>query len=564
MRIQKETELLKPEVLKELVKDIEGVANKTRKFNSYRRYQCYKDKTHHYVYDMLLRQFDAITVDQMRYSLSNISIVKKVIDKLARVYSNGVERSIKGDDTATETLNKICKALDLDTNLKKTNRYLKLEKNIALFVKPCPVIDGAKEQWGVKIEPLLPHLYDAVEDYYDRTRPMAIILSDYEPPYTKLSESDFNRGPVPLTIPNGEGQVANGVDEKLADAAADQKSNDLEKRYILWSKNYHFTFKATGEIIPDQNNTSNVNPLKVFNMINFAIDQDGSYWAEGGEDLVDGAILINSLVTHTTHVGITQGYGQFYMTGEGLPKTIKIGPSNAIIAEYKKDEQAEPKMGFLSANPQLDSLRSLIEMYIALYLTTNNLSTSGVATQLSNGGDAASGIALIIDKSESLEDVQDQRQIFLDKEPDILEAINTVLKTYQANLIDKLKGLILPDGFKENLMIKFNDQQPIISEKEKLEVMKLRKDLGIDSLISLFMKDDPTLSEKDAEAKLLKIVEQNIKERIETESAMTAAGLEYVDPNAPPEETDPEADPEDDEDKDKPKGPPNEGDKNDG
>lgn len=560
MRIQKETELLEPKTLAALVKEIEGVANKTRKFNSYRRYQCYKDKTHHYVYDMLLRQFDQGTVDQMRYSLSNISIVKKVIDKLARVYSSGVERSIKDDQASTEKLNKICKALDLDSNLKKTNRYVKLEKNVSLFVKPCPVVDGSKEQWGIKIEPLLPHLYDAVEDYYDRTKPMAIILSDYEPPYTKLAEADFNRGPVPLVTPNLEAQVANGTDEKIADAAADQKSYDVEKTYVLWSKNYHFTFKANGEIVADLGNPRNENPLKVFNHINFAVDQDGSYWAEGGEDLVDGAILINSLVTHTMHVGITQGYGQFYMTGEGLPKTIKVGPTNAIIAEYKKDEQAEPKMGFLSANPQLDSLRSLIEMYIALYLTTNNLSTSGVATQLGNGGDAASGIALIIDKSESLEDVQDQRQLFLDKEPSIFEAINMVLKTYQGNLVDNLKDLILPDGFKDKLLIKFNDQQPIISEKEKLEVMKLRKDLGIDSLISLLMKDDTSLSEKDAEAKLMKLVEQNIKERVETESAMSAAGLEYVDPNAPPEETDPEAEDDEDPEEDEEKVAPNEGD----
>ena len=58
-------------------------------------------------------------------------------------------------------------------------------------------------------------------------------------------------------------------------------------------------------------------------------------------------------------------------------------------------------------------------MYIALYLTTNNLSTSGVSTQLSGGNTLPSGVALILDKAESLEDVQDQRQVFIDKEPDI-------------------------------------------------------------------------------------------------------------------------------------------------
>lgn len=551
MRIKKEQELLLPETLKQLVEEIEGTPNRTRKYNSYRRYQCYKDKTNHFVYEMLLRQFDIQTVDQMRYSLSNISIVKKVIDKLARVYSNGVERSIKGDPKATEKLNELVKVLDINTSLKKTNRFLKLEKNVSLFVKPCPIVDGTKENWGIKVEPLLPHVYDAVEDFYDRTKPMAIILSDYEPPCTTLQSMDGQRSPIAHIAPAiAEAKTSNGVDEKIADSKDDQKTYDRDKRYTLWSKNYHFTFNAAGEIIPNTSNPGNINPLKVFNHINFAIDQDGSFWAEGGEDLVDGAILINSLVTHTMHVGVTQGYGQFYMIGENLPRTIKIGPSNAILAEFKKDEQAEPKLGFLSANPQLDSLRGLVEMYIALYLTTNNLSTSGIATQLTGGTDAASGIALIIDKSESLEDVQDQRQVFIDKEPSIFEAINAVLKTYQGNLVEELKELILPDDFKKNYQLKFNDQQPIISEKEKLEIMKLRKELGIDSAITLLMKDDPTLSEQDAETKLLKIIEQRIKEK----TAMSAAGLTPEDPEADGEEQDPDKGPDDkpdDEEKDK-------------
>jgi hypothetical protein len=301
------------------------------------------------------------------------------------------------------------------------------------------------------------------------------------------------------------------------------------KTYIFWSKNYHFTCDSNGKILVDQSNPQSLNPLKVFNHINFAIDQDGAFWAEGGEDLIDGAILINSLVTHTIHVGTVQGYGQFYMTGENLPRSIKVGPTKAIIAEYKKDEQAKPEMGFLNANPQLDSLRSLIEMYIALYLTTNNLSTSGVSTQLSGGQSLPSGIALILDKAESLEDIQDQRQVFIDKEPDMWEAINKFLGVYDNHLVDELKGLKLPDNFKENFIIKFHDPSPIMSEAEKLGNMKLRQELGIDTLISLFMKDDPSLDEQQAEEKLKKLLEQKIKEKMIEEQTKVKLGYEGGD-----------------------------------
>ena len=537
MRIKIESEILDAAKRKLIIEEIEGRENLNRKYQAYKRYQCYKDKTSHYVVDLLLRQFDQDTVEEMRYALSNISIVKKVIDKLARVYSNGVVREISGDEEATKRLKTLEKRLDVNTAVKKANRFLKLEKNVDLFVKPCPVYDvNGGVKWTAKLEAYLPYLYDVVEDYYDRTKAMVVILSDYQPPSTSLANMDGKRSPIAPAVDLGisASPAANGKDETIADSAADQRQSDCNKKtYIFWSKNYHFTCDSSGEIIRDENNEKNLNPLKVFNHINFSIDQDGAFWAEGGDDLIDGAILINALITHTMHVGTVQGYGQFYMTGENLPRSIKVGPTKAIIAEYKKDEQAKPEMGFLNANPQLDSLRGLIEMYIALYLTTNNLSTSGVSTQLSGGQALPSGIALILDKAESLEDIQDQRQVFIDKEPDMWEAINQILSVYgDQHLVEELKGLELPKDFKNNLTIKFHDPSPIMSEAEKLGNMKLRQELGIDTIISLMMKDDPSLTEEQAEEKLKKLVEQKLKEKMLEQQAQQEMGIEYDNTDA--------------------------------
>lgn len=541
MRIKNESDFLNPAIRAQLIGEIESFENQARKFSAYKRYQCYKDKTKNYVVELLLRQFDYETVEEMRYALSNISIVKKVIDKLARVYSNGVERSVEDDEAATENVQKLTKLLDVNTAVKKANRFLKLHKNVDLFVKPCPVYDiNNKESWAVKLEVLQPFLYDVVEDYYDRTKAMGVILSDYQPPATALYGMDGRRSPVPFA----NSPQNDGVDNKLADSPEDQRNyegENREKLYVFWSKYYHLTCNSKGEIIKKkgEDKENNLNPFQVFNHINFAIDQDGSFWAEGGDDLIDGAILINTLITHTTHVGTVQGYGQFYMTGENLPRSAKIGPTKAIIAEYKKDEQAKPELGFLNANPQLDSLRGLIEMYIALYLTTNNLSTSGVSTQLQGGMSTPSGIALIIDKAESLEDIQDQRQVFLDLEPKMWEAIGAILDTYSDSvLVEELKGIKLPEDIKNTIVIKFNDATPIMSETEKLQNMKLRQDLGIDSMIGLIMKDDPTLSEKQAEDALKKLIEQKLIEKMLTKELSGEEDEQYVSENQNQEEGD--------------------------
>lgn len=544
-RVTKESDILQIAIRKQIIMEIEGAENRRRKHKAYKRYQCYKDKTNRYVAEHLLKQFDFDTVLEMRYCLSNISIVRKIIDKLARVYSSGVDRTIEDNPDGTEKVANLSKYLNLTQNLKKTNRFLKLQKNLKFYLKPIPS-DKESGKWCIIPEILQPYNFDVVEHQFDRTKSLCTILSDYTPQGDILINLDL--GASAQSLQPGLTPQSDGKDQTIADKTIDNKQNPgvsaeastFSKTYIWWSESYHFTTDDQGELIADgatgqkeTGNTFEVNPL-----IDFALDQDNGYWAEGGDDLIDGAVLINSEITHLEHVGVIQGYGQFFMIGKNLPRNIKTGPTKAIIAEYNKDEDSKPEMGFLNANPQLDSLRGNIEMYLALLLTTNNLSTSGVAASLSGGKDFASGIALIVDKSESIEDVQDQRQVFIDTEPEIFETLNDMILALGDAADSDLKENVLPEDFEEDFNLKFNDSQMIMSEKEKLENMKMRKELGLDSMIDLLKRDDPSLDDSAAEKKLMKILEEKIKEQQVTRQAQVDAGLApdptVTDPNADP------------------------------
>ena len=106
------------------------------------------------------------------------------------------------------------------------------------------------------------------------------------------------------------------------------------------------------------------------------------------------------------------------MSGKNLPRNQTIGPNKAVILEYE-DGEPVPQVGFATANPPLRELMQNVESLVALTLTTNDLSTSGVSASLDGGGAVASGVALMVDKAESQEDVKDQRQMFIDGEKDI-------------------------------------------------------------------------------------------------------------------------------------------------
>jgi hypothetical protein len=515
MRIKSEQDILKLEVRRAIIEEIKGSENQARKHEAYKRYLCYKDKTKDFVVEQLLRQFDQSTVEEMQYCVANVSFVRKIIDKLARVYNNGVKREIVMDEPATENLHQLEKELDFNTYIRQANKFLKLQKNLAFYVKPCPVsqANGA-ERYTIKLDALNPYLYDVVEDYYDRTSPMAYILSDFDYAPTLYTTKD----PAYAGRAGSEIKGVNPQTNRKDDIIADDPDDAKTKAFIWWTNQYHFTTDETGQIISGE---EILNPIGELPFQNFALDQDGQFWARGGQDLIDGSILLNSVMTHNQHVAVTQGYGQFYMRGKNLPRNIKVGPSKAILMEYQEGEPV-PELGFATASPQIDALRGLVESYIALLLTTNNLSTSSVSSSLNGQAAAPSGIAMVIDKAESMEDVNDQRQIFIDNEPAIWRKINKWLAVYGDAMVDGLRGLSLPENFEDGFVIHFNEAPVILSEAEKLANLKARKELGLDTMIDLVMKDNPSFSYEQAEEKLKQILEEKIKMAMDSEEESPA------------------------------------------
>lgn len=521
MRLESEDQLLDIKTRKAIIDEIKSDGNMSRKRKAYKRYECYKDEVSKYVQEQILKQFDPVTVQEMHWSISNINVTRKVTDKLSRVYSNGVVRTVGEEKQANEDIDNIGKALAVDTKMKQLNRFLKLQKNLTMFVKPYKCKELGAEKWSIRLEPLNPYLYDLLEDANDRESPIGYVLSDYI-----TSGTAYVSGTEASTVAQA-GRNSNVPVRYTGDSQAAAKDDDSEDKseYVFWTDKYHFTCNCKGDLINDQSQ-QNLNPIGQKPFVNFAIDQDGCLWAKGGDDLVDGSILINSMITFTNHIGVTQGYGQFWAKGANLPQTIKTGPNKAILLKTESKDDPEPAIGFANANPQLAELRNLIEMYVALLLTTNNLTTKGVSLKLEGGQSPASGVALILDKAESLEDVQDQQQIFHDKEPEMWDIIIKWLNLYGSKklLTKDLQDLTIPKTI-EGLRLKFNEATPIMSESEKLANLKLRKDLGINTMIELIMKDDPALTEKDAEQKLLKLVEEDLKLR-----ALGLANYPELDP----------------------------------
>ncbi len=491
IKISNESELLIQEIRKKIIEGFDDAGNQQRKSEAFKAYECLKDKTIHYVYDLLLKQFDSSTVNEMQYAMANVSILRKVIEKLAKVYSNGVKRTMDNESDTAE-IEAVEKLLDLNAVMHKANRYFRTFKNTLVYVRPMKV----ENQFAIKAEALPPFLYDAIENPDNPEEAMCIVLSDYKP----SRKSYYAIGDAAL--------AGRGVGIARESAVQAMGSDEDTRQFVWWSKSYHFTTNAKGEIINAGVDSEIINPVSELPFVILAGDQDGTFWAEGGNDLVDAGVKINVSITNVEHVAISQGYGQLFMTGSHLPKSVKVGPNHCVQLEHEKDD-ATPTVGYLNSNPPVDQLRSLIEMRVALMLSTNNLSTSGFATSLKGGQSFASGIAMMIDKSESVEDVGEQAKIFIKKEPKVWGLVGRWHEVYQSRglLIEDFSKVKMPKEL-ETIQIAFNSSKPILGELDELAIIEKRKTLGLNTQVELIMRDDPSLTEEQAREKLEKIKEE--------------------------------------------------------
>lgn len=509
MKIFNEEQILDPGFRKMVIKEIKGPENVSRKNEALKRYEIFKDNTKKWVLESLedegLRED---TLKLMKSRASNISIAKKIIKKLARAYTNGVEREVDGSSDAIETL---AKELDMNSKMSKADQYVQLQKNVLVGCMPIEnsveSYEG-KDVYDLQLKVLDPHQFDVIEYHSNREKAMVVILSDF------LERSKLNRTEVLLggdgrslvTTPSyGKGDQK---DQVIADTPSDQGSN--RETFIWWSNNYHFTTDANGEVIPEISPEELKNPIELMPWVTLAEDQNGSYWAEGGDDLVDGSILINKIITDMYSIAFHQGWGQMVISGKDIPNDLPVGPRKALILSQNSSDDPTPQVYFANANPPLGDWMSMIEQFTALLLSTNNLSPRTVAGKL-DGADPISGISKLIDQSESTVDVSERQKMYIDNEPILWE----IIRRWQVLLKD---AKALSSAFDEievisdtNVKLEFGHPQPVITEDERLKNVETRKRIGLDTEIDLIKELNPGMSTEDAEKKLAEIKAQKLQ-----------------------------------------------------
>lgn len=502
-------------------KHIRSEANITRKKYAAKCHDLLKDKTKHHAIAKLEKEFARKTVELMKARASNISFFKKINNKKSKVFTEGVMRTVSdlfNPQTAiTETvkIQALAEVIKLDSEMKKIDKFRNAVKNTLLFIAPRKNIeesDDENSKYDIVPEALMPYLYDAIPDSNNKTTARVVVLSDF---------IDRNVEVDPLEIHNLPNEA---LVSKRSMSDLDKEDNLI---YEWWSKKYHFFTDSKGKIIK----TNEIdNPIMMLPFIDYTFDKEGEYWATGGEDLCDGAILLNVIITDLLVIANHQGWGQLIITGDkDALEGEEFGPHYAVILTKPQEDENAPDAKYISANPPLDQWISIIRTYLTLLLISNELSPKGVAGDLA-ANNIVSGISKILDDAESIADMTDSYQSYADREPLVWKRI----KAWQEYLGERQalsENLAEIDAIETTkVVLSFDQRKPVVSEEQRIKILEMRRSLGIDSMIDTLMRDDDSLTREEAEARLMQILKDEIKFQIEKTKLRSSFGGELGNP----------------------------------
>lgn len=526
IKLKNDSQLLDKDFRKKIIEQINSPANTYRKSQALRAYEILNGQTKKWVIESLRTEFDESTVAQMKNRATNISILRKVVSKLANTYTSGVTRKAE-EGTDQKALDDTIAAIRMDVVQEKADKYLELSRLALVSCIPTCNYKESQESGTEKFDlypKVIPsHLYDVIEDEDNPEIPRVVIFTEFV-----LAETD------------SKNYAGVGTDGRVNGETVGYTTNDgkvlseppveFNRRYVFWSDRLHFTCDEDGEIIEESGLQAGdlKNPIEELPFVFYLQDQDGCFYPMNWEDRVDGSIHINVALTDMFCIAMVQGWGQPVLVGSKLPERVVGGPHNAINLKAENGEP-EPKFYYASSNPPLDQWMRMVELDVALYLSTNNLSPTTVAAKL-DVQSFPSGVAMMIERAESTADIQKKHKIFQDGEPQTVRKVSLwkqVLSPSNA-LTEKFQKLpdMNPDTVK--FITQFIPPKAVVSEKEQMEVLKARKDLGLDTIVGLLMRDDPSLTEDQAKEKAAELKKEK------AEAAKELAATMALDPNAKP------------------------------
>lgn len=467
----------------DIVEYVQSSDNRQRIAEDYDRYIVYNGKLKEIIRKAIQKEFILPeTIESLVSRIIPINITQKICNKLAAVYREApVRYSVDGNEMDQESLDFYAEEMCFDRLMKHANRMFKLHKHVLLEPYVC-------KEGEPRLRVLPSHTYTPYsDDPIEPNQPTAIVK------HIVLDE---------------------------------QKE---KTRLAIWTDENHWIVNGNGDIMMDEmnamNNPEGINPYGEMPFV-YIKDSDDLLIPISDQDLISMQIAICLLLTDIAFCSKYASWGLIYLIGVES-NVISFNPNSVITLPHAPGTE-KPEIGVVDRKFDSDAMLRQVEAMVALLLTTKNLSVGSVSGKL-DATSASSGVAKLIDQSDTTEERSDQVAFFADAEKDFWEMFaHKILPVWVQN------GQLAPEYVKVfsdpfELGISFPDFRPMVGDKEKLEIIKSKLDLGLTTKEDALKELDPELTEFDVK----QILGEVQKEKTNSVKLLSKSMLPIKEPKEP-------------------------------
>ena len=446
---------------KELVSEIKGWENVTRKKRSFMQSQVYGGHSRTYVLDYLKTQFSEKTVEKMPI-ISTINLCKRIVDKQASIYVSEPTRSFSNlTDEQQDAIEKWYSDYKVNSYFCKANRAFKNQEQTFVMLAP--------DQAGkLKIRCLKPHNLDAIPSDIDPEIANAYMINAFD-------KSLANR----TTLTN----------ENIADS--DDYKSQLEK-YVTWTREVNFIFNGKGEIVSE----ILPNPIGEIPLIDVSTVKDFEFFIEHCNSISDFNVQFLAGLSDLAQVVKMQGWSVSYLvaTENTMPEVLFVGPNMVLKLKVDPNTNHEPKFGYASPNADIEGSMKYLESVLAAFLSSRGLDASTISTQLSSTK-FSSGIERLLAMIEQFEASKEDFDLFRSVETQFFNLFkkwnNLFFGTTQ-----KILDFIIPE--ESQVEVTYHAPVMAMTQTEKTDNIIKRKEAGLMSRVEA-VAEDRGISKEQAE-----------------------------------------------------------------
>lgn len=440
--------------------------------------------------------FSPQTYEELLKFLIPINVLPKVIDKLTKIYQQDPTREVlEGTDQDKELLTWYDVSLDTNASLNVGNEYYNISKSVLLE----PYLEGK------------------------------------EPRLRSISKDKFfvySNNPVNPTVPTHISVILRQF-EKLSGDKVSIYATWTKDEMLVWDDDYtiHSDIMALYGIDP-----SGVNPIGAIPYV---------YVNRSPNKLIpktdsDTLTVILELPSQLSWLNMAIGYNCFpinYVIDADI-QDLKRVPNVLWRLNSDKTSDKQPVVGSVKPEVDISEAMQFIQSTFAMWLNTKGLRPGAIGDI--NPEVAASGIAKLVDESDTSENRKAQVVTFRKAEKQLWDLIFNYIHPYWVRTGQIENRTLMSVGAR--VVTNFAEQKPLVTRSQIISDVKAEMELGLEDKKGAMKRLNPHMTNEQIEKKLEEVEEEKQESFKRTQEFI--APNDNQDKGAQDEQDEPEKDDE--------------------